>query len=88
MKHDAVLVELKMAFEAIRRNDETQFNYHQRRRYDGQLPTGGTRWAEPKEIAHEAIKKIDKLLAEPERIYLCELPTCPGHGSKAGVCVP
>lgn len=50
--------------ENIRKNDETQFEHHQRRKFDGKLPTGGTRWLEPCEMAHAHKKRIDALLVK------------------------
>jgi hypothetical protein len=58
---------LALALESIRKNDETQFGHHQPRRYDRKTPQEagqpGTRWAEPREIAHGAKSEIGKIQA-------------------------
>jgi hypothetical protein len=71
------LQELRTIFENIRRNDETRFEHHQPRRFDGKLPEGGTRWLEPREIAVDATKAIDGILERPEPSPWQPIDSCP-----------
>lgn len=41
--------------QTIVRNDETRFEHHQPRRWDGKRPTGGTIWLTPREMARRAL---------------------------------
>lgn len=62
-----VLAEVREAFDSIRKNDTTQYNHHEPRKFDGMTPReaglAGTRWAEPAEIAAAALRRMDAALA-------------------------
>jgi len=54
----ANLATMTDALTMIVRNDETRFEHHQPRRWDGKVPDGGTRWLEPREIARRVLTRI------------------------------
>lgn len=57
-----ILAEMREAFESIKLNDTTRYQHHERRLSDGKTPReagkSGTRWATPREIAEDALKRL------------------------------
>lgn len=58
--------DLVTAFQSIRRNDETRFEHHQKRKWDNTEPTSpASRWLEPREIAIGELKALGAKVPDP-----------------------
>jgi hypothetical protein len=61
-----VVDDVVRTFQAIRRNDETRFEHHQARKWDGKEPTSpASRWLEPREMAIAALKALGAKVPDP-----------------------